>query len=348
MKKIIILILILSSVFFVSLLTINYLSPEKTILSPLSKLTPRPTPLAAYTFENLKQVNFQKNPITLGTKIGDSENSLSQMFSFNVPKTPNDPPTEKASGLINVPKKPGEYPVIVIFRGFAPSEKYFSGIGTQPSAQIFANSGFITLAPDFLGFGESASASGEAFENRFQTYTTALTLLSSLELLNDSLEASYSGQIKADLSKVGIWSHSNGGQIALSALEISGVNYPTVLWAPVTKPFPYSVLYYTDEADDHGKILRKLLSEFEKDYDTEKFSLTNYIEWIKAPLEIHQGTADEEVPVWWSDEFVFRLKKENIDVKYITYPGADHNLRPNGWSPAVSESINFFKSHFEK
>src|SRR3990167_487414 len=71
-----------------------------------------------------------------------------------------------------------------------------------------------------------------------ETYTTALTLLSSLENLNSGLEASYSGRIKADSAKVGIWGHSNGGQIALSVLEITGKNYPTVLWAPVSKPFP--------------------------------------------------------------------------------------------------------------
>jgi len=340
MKKITILILIFILIGSSVVIAINFFSPNSAILSPLSKETPRPTPLTAYTFENLKQINFQKSPITLGTKIGEKENSVSQMFFFSVP--------EKVSGLINVPKKSGTYPIVVMFRGFAPQENYFSGIGTQPSAEVFVNAEFITLAPDFLGFGESASASGEAFENRFQTYTTSLSLLSSLQTLNDALEASYSGSVKADLSKIGIWGHSNGGQIALTTLEISGVNYPTVLWAPVTKSFPYSVLYYTDEADDQGKILRRLLAEFEKDYDTEKYSLTNYLSWIKAPIEIHQGTVDEEVPVWWSDEFVSNLKKENVDVKYFTYPGADHNLRPNGWNPAVSESLNFYKTKFEK
>lgn len=340
MKKLFILSSISITVFIITILTICFLTPSKTeVVSPLSKIKPNPTPLNAYAFENLKTKVFQKSQLALGTKIGESDNSYSQMFYFNVP--------QKVSGLINIPKNDGTYPILVMFRGFAPEEGYFSGIGTQPSAQVFANNGYITLAPDFLGFGQSASSSGEAFENRFQTYTTALTLLNSLESLNGALEASFSGQIKADISKVGLWGHSNGGQIAITALEISGANYPTVLWAPVTKPFPYSVLYYTDEADDRGKILRKLLADFEKNYDVDKFSLTNYLSWIKAPIEIHQGTVDEEVPVWWSDEFVANLKKENIDVKYFTYPGADHNLRPNGWNPAVSESLSFYNSYLK-
>jgi len=254
----------------------------------------------------------------------------------------------KASGLINLPKKPGTYPIIVMLRGFVPDEQYQPGIGTEPAAKVFAKNGFITLAPDFLGFGQSASGSADPFENRFQSYTTVLSLLASLDTLNTGLTASYSGTIKIDPAKIGLWGHSNGGHIALSVLEISGVSYPTVLWAPVSKSFPYSILYYTDEADDRGKSLRKFLANFEKDYDTEQFSLLNYFTWIKAPLQIFQGEADQEVPVWWSDELAKILKKDKIDVKYFTYPGADHNLQPSGWSDAILKSMDFYQSHFLK
>jgi hypothetical protein len=30
------------------------------------------------------------------------------------------------------------------------------------------------------------------------------------------------------------------------------------------------------------------------------------------------------------------------DITYFTYPGADHNLAPIGWSTAVQRSLNFF------
>jgi dipeptidyl aminopeptidase/acylaminoacyl peptidase len=270
------------------------------------------------------------------------------MFYFSVPEKPDSKVMEKVSGLMNVPKKAGIYPVIVMFRGFVPDDMYKPGIGTQPSAQVFVSHGFITLAPDFLGYGESASPSADPFENRFQTYTTALTLLASLPNLNSGLKTNYSGTISADLNKIGIWGHSNGGHIALSVLEISGLQYPTVLWAPVSASFPYSILYYTDESDDQGKALRQTLSGFEKIYDTDQFSLTNYFNWIKAPIEINQGTADQEVPVWWSDNLVDIFKKDNISVKYITYPGADHNLLPSGWSDAVSNSIDFYNQQFSK
>lgn len=323
------------------------LQGKSSLVNPLAKSTPKPKPLLVYTFDNLKNTKFSPVQITLGSQIGETENSLSQMFYFQVSPTPNNIITKKVSGVINLPKKAGNYPVIVMFRGFVAKENYQPGIGTNHSAESFANHGFITVAPDFLGFGESDSST-DGFEDRFQTYTTALTLLSSISNLNNSLEASYSGKITADTSKINIWGHSNGGQIAISVLAISGVAYPTVLWAPVSKSFPYSILYYTDEFDDQGKSLRQALAYFEKDYDTEDFSPARFYSRIKAPLEIHQGNADQEVPFWWSDELVENFKKAEIDVKYLKYPGADHNFLPNSWSEAILESINFFKEHFHE
>ena len=347
MRKLLVAALVLT----IPVIAIFILSQKQTILSPLSPAaqdisTPAPKPLLAYAFDNLKKTTFPQSQITLGDSVSTDVDSSSQMFYFSVPKTPNEPTTEKVSGLINLPVKPGIYPVIVMFRGFVPKETYQPGIGTEPSAKVFAQNGFITIAPDFLGYGQSEASSPNGFEDRFQTTTTAVTLLSSLNSLNAGLEASYSGKIKADLTKVGIWGHSNGGQIALSALEISGVTYPTVLWAPVSKSFPYSILYYTDETDDQGMALRKALANFEDDYNTELFSLPNYFGWIKAPIEIHQGTGDQEVPVWWSDDLVATLKKNNLDVTYFTYPGADHNLLPNAWQTAVARSMIFFNQNF--
>lgn len=296
------------------------------------KVTPKP--LLSYTFDSLKSTNFPASKIAFGEKLDETADYTSQMFYFEVPEKPGSATYLKVSGLANIPNKEGNYPIIVMFRGYIPKETYKPGAGSQPSAKILAKNGFITLAPDFLGYGESASPSATLFEDRFQTYTTALTLLASLSSLKE---------IGADTTKIGIWGHSNGGQIALSALAISGVNYPTVLWAPVSKPFPYSILFYTDEADDHGKALRKSLAIFEEDYDVELFSPANYYSWIKAPIQIHQGTADQEVLPFWTDELTKTLKKDNIDVSYFKYPGADHNLLPNGWNDAVLREVEFFK-----
>jgi dipeptidyl aminopeptidase/acylaminoacyl peptidase len=337
-----------SGVIFLVLFSIIFIETIYIVkhITPVEKVAPKP--LLTYAFANLKKTEFPKNRITFGKIIDKNDDLVSQMFYFSVPKVPGSKTMEKVSGLANIPRIPGKYPVIVMFRGYVPDEIYKPGVGTQAVAAVLAKNGYITLSPDFLGFGESASPSADSFENRFQTYTTALTLLSSLSTINSGLSSSYSGKITADLSKVGIWGHSNGGHIALSVLAIGGFAYPTVLWAPVSTSFPYSILYYTDESDDQGKALRKDLADFETKYNTDLFSPQDYYGWIKAPLEINQGTSDQEVPYWWSDNLVAILKKDNVSVNYLTYTGADHNMLPGSWSEATLNTLDFYNNEFFK
>ena len=316
---------------------------KEDVISPVTRegIFSREKPLDKYAFANLKSHQFPAGSIRLDRILKEESQYISQIFYLDV----ND---KKVSGLLSIPQEGGVYPVILMLRGFVPVESYTTGIGTQRTGEVFVENGFIALAPDLLGFGESDNPSSNPMEERFQTYSTALTLLASLESLDSALVASYSGRIKADTSKVGIWGHSNGGQIALSVLEMTGKSYPTVLWAPVSKPFPYSILYYTDEFDDHGKKLRRVVANFEKDYDVELYSPTNFFDWIKAPIQIHQGTNDDAVPKKWSDELYEKLKELEKDVSYLTYPNSDHNLMPEGWNLAVQRSIEFYRESFNR
>jgi dipeptidyl aminopeptidase/acylaminoacyl peptidase len=295
--------------------------------------------LEKYTIERLSTTEFKPSKIEIGEKLEDKEKFMSYTFYFYVEG-------EKVSGMLNLPKKEGNYPIIVLFRGYANPETYTTGVGTKRAAEYLVQQGFVTLAPDFLGYGESDDPSEDVFEQRFQTYTTGITLLNSIQNVNTAL-TSVSSTISVQSDKVGIWGHSNGGQIALTVLEITKKSYPTVLWAPVSKPFPYSILYYTDEADDYGKALRKKLSVFEEDYDADQYNLTRYFDRIDAPISLHQGTNDPEVSVEWSNELVDKLKELEKDIDYFTYPGADHNLMPNGWSPAMERANIFYKKYLE-
>lgn len=314
------------------------------IISPLSKLTEKP--LEKYSFSRLKETQFAASNITLDKVLKNGDGYTSYLFYFtDQSKSPSTSSGFKISGMANIPKASGSYPIIIMFRGYIDQKKYTIGEGTRHAGEVFVRNGFITLAPDFLGYGDSDFPSKSAIEERFQTYTTGLSLLSSLSTLKTAL-AKINSEVQADTNKIGIWGHSNGGHIALSVLEISGKPYPTVLWNPVSKPFPYSILYYTDEFDDHGRALRKVVSDFEKDYTAEKYSLTNYLKWIKAPIQLSQAGADEAVPLRWSDVLNETLTVLQKDVEYAVYPGEDHDFSRGSWSTVVEKSISFYKRKF--
>lgn len=327
-------------------------------------------PLEKYSFENLKKVEFVGGEIEIGKKV-EEESDLYDSYIFYFPIENLDDPNKplRGSGLMNIPvaaagdvalDSEGEaqsYPVIVQFRGFVDPASFVPGEGSARSGQYFAENGFITLAPDYLGFGESDMPSEDPLEERFQTYTMALSLLASVPSINEALEGIEPDEENRavaawDGENIGVWGHSNGGHIALSALAISGKEYPAVLWNPVSKPFPYSILYYTDEYADNGLALRKVISDFEEKYDIELYSPPNYYKWIKAPIQIHQGMLDQEVLPWWSRELATSLGWEEEqtegDIEYIEHADSDHNLMPGGWESAISSSANFFNSKFDQ
>jgi len=312
-----------------------YYSP-KNPKDAISQIKPRP--LDKYAIENLSKRPLNKNLILQGEVLQKQKGDKGftpYLFSFTTDGPPAGEAGKKVTGQLNIPDGTGPFPVIIMIRGYVDQKIYETGIGTRKAAAVFAENGFITAAPDFLGYAGSDKESSDIFESRFQTYTTMLDLISSL----GSIE-------KWDKKNTFIWGHSNGGQVALTVLEISGLTYPTTLWAPVSKPFPYSILYYTDESDDRGKLIRRELANFEGTYDVELYSLTNYLDRIKSPLQIHQGTADDAVPITWTNELVKKLEGLKIDVDYIKYPGADHNLQPS-WDTVVSRDLTFFKKRLK-
>ncbi|MDP3987927.1 MAG: prolyl oligopeptidase family serine peptidase [Candidatus Levybacteria bacterium] len=346
MKKV--LPLIFSALVVLGVLAFFFFQKEsRELISPLAG-KPVEKPLDKYTFEALRKREFKGSEIKIGKVLKETDTFTSYIFYFNTEGEKGLPRQGRVSGLMNLPTKTGTYPVIVMFRGYIDKEKFTTGEGTRNSAEALSSAGFITLAPDFLGFGESDKESSRPFEDRFQTYTTAITLLNSVKNLNKGLETIVNNNVQVDSEKVGIWGHSNGGHISLSVLEITGKNYPTVLWAPVSKPFPYSILYYTDEFDDKGKALRKVLAGFEKNYDVEKYSTTNFLDWINAPIELHQGIDDESVPLKWSDNLIGELKKHHLDITYYTYPGENHNFQNGSWPLAIQRSTSFYQNHFNK
>lgn len=291
----------------------------------------RQRPLTKYRIESLRAADIPNGRMEI-----DEEN---QLFSYFFDPTFEGGEEKRMSGQIMIPEGEGEFPLVLMIRGFVSQKIYETGTGSRRVAEELAKNGFITVAPDFFGFGESSAESENVFETRFQTYTTVLSLL---DIFEDSGSAR-DVLDKWDGENVFIWGHSNGGQIALSVLTVNQRPIPTVLWAPVSKPFPYSILYYTDEAADGGKFLRLKLAEFEADYDVREFSFDGFTGDIHAEFQIHQGGLDDAIPVDWTDDLVENLREKDINVEYFTYPKADHNLVPN-WDEAVARTIEFYRS----
>lgn len=320
---------------------------SKQTISPLGKNQPQKEigPLEKYSFEKLKERTFAGSEIKL-EKIIKEQEGLASPTSRNGQGEPTGGYTswlfsylsdgKKVTGMLNLPITPGSktMPVIIMLRGYVDDQIYFTGLGTRNTAGKFAQNGFITLAPDFLGFGRSDSPPADILETRFTRPITVLNLIASIKTLS-----------MADPEKIFLWGHSNGGQIALSVLEISETNYPTTLWAPVTEKFPESILNYMDDyekMDDLGKEVYDRIKKFEKKYDVSKFCANSHLGDIVAPIQVHQGGADTLVPQQWSDDFTNQMQGLGKEVNYFTYPKSDHNLKQD-WGKVIKKDLEFFQ-----
>lgn len=328
--------------------------------------TEKPRPLLQYSFKNLSQKEFgAKQELKVEKILSEDLETQSYVLLFKYESQ-----GKNISGALNLKiDKENEAnlnrPVIIMLRGYAPIENYYSGLGTKNAATVFANNNYVTLAPDFLGFGESDSEPIDTWEARLVKTVNIIDLIKNIQAFPEIDLSQFENfpikKITIDLNKIGVWGHSNGGQIAISVLEAMNKNLPTTLWAPVLAPFPYSVLYFSDEYEDEGKETRKYLALFEEDYDVFDFSITQHLDQLHGPIQIQHGTNDDSALVSWTEEFLTKVdlenkrratnssqssenKKETIEINFYKYPGANHNLQPN-WNEAVQKDLIFFKKH---
>lgn len=350
------------------------------LVSPFIAQENTPLPLLAYSIPTLAGQSIEaESALTIEQALpSTSETFTSYLFSYQSNG-------KKITGQLNIPTTPAPttgYPVILMLRGYVPPESYQTGVGTKNAAAKLAEQGYVTLAPDFLGFGGSDPEPEDTWEARFIKPITVIDLLASVETHPAIAPSNVTSEVttapvKLDPTKIGIWAHSNGGQIALTVLEITGRKIPTTLWAPVTVPFPYSILFFGDEIEDEGKSQRAWLALFEQKYDVFDFTLTKHLDLLAGnQLQLHHGTADDAALIAWSDEFMTKIDAENqrraevakleatksanlastptpqtersanqepIEITYFTYPGADHNLNP-AWNTVIARDISFFNT----
>lgn len=333
------------------------------LLSPLSSLNveqKRENPYAKYSFANLRGLQLTPAPITLHEIIDSTTTHTSYLGSWMVPNLETGE-RQKVTAQINIPQGEGPFPVIIMLRGYVEKEEYQTGIGTRNGAAALAGNGYITIAPDFLGYGGSDAESPDMLIARFSRPLTVLQLITNLNTLTLELDAAGNPRATTNATadsaitsqlfqtdRVGMWAHSNGGQIALSILEITSRNIPTTLWAPVSKPFPFSILYFSDELEDNGAYLRNQIAHFEYDLENtaSSFSILEEPARILAPIQIHQGGADDAVPLAWSEELLETLEEATVEAELFTYPEADHNMVPN-WETALQRDLQFFRRHLQ-
>ena len=233
----------------------------------------------------------------------------------------------RITGTMAVPSGDGPFPVVLLNHGDVVPAEYETGAGTDEVAALLAGAGYLTAASDYRGYGDSDHdrPGHDDPGHRVEYAIDVLNLLASLPSVP-----------QADRTRVGIWGHSMGGEMALRALEadVGRRIKAAVLWAPTSADMNDNARFYAHGAPEGGA--RELPAPL-----NEQLSPITYLQWVAAPVSLHQGDADTEARPEWAIKLRDALQRAGRSVEFFRYPGQDHNFSA-GWGEIGPRTVAFF------
>jgi dipeptidyl aminopeptidase/acylaminoacyl peptidase len=316
--------------------------PALLAATPRPAATPPPLPAAAaqqtlppLAIDAMRQRDYPGSDLVVERTLAPGSNYQQYVASYQSDGL-------KINALLTVPSGPkpaSGWPVIVFNHGYIPPTVYRTTERYIAYVDAFARSGYIVFKPDYRGFGSSQGTPVSAYYSPDDT-VDVLNAVTTMQR--------YSG---ADPNRIGMWGHSMGGNITLRALVIDPRIKVAVIWAGVTATY-YDMLYnWHPPAADRpppsfaGGARQKYLATYGTPDQNKAFwdsiSPMAYLADITAPIQIHHGTGDVEVPLPFSQTLASNLRAAGKPVELYTYAGADHNIS-QGFSQAMARSVAFF------
>ena len=249
----------------------------------------------------------------------------------------------KIYALMTVPdgEKPAAgWPVIIFNHGYIPPEVYVSTERYIAYVDLIARSGYIVFRSDYRGHGNSEGEARGAYGSPDYT-VDVLNAVASVKRYTD-----------ADPNRIGMWGHSMGGYITLRSMVITKDIKAGVIWGGVVASYPDLLTKWrrgpgaSAPPTPSARSWRlSLMQQYGSPEENPEFwnsiSANSYLSEISGPLQLHHGTADEEVPLEFSELLYYQMLDANQYVELYKYPDDNHNIS-NSFGTAMQRSIEFF------
>lgn len=243
----------------------------------------------------------------------------------------------KISGAMNVPVGQGPFPVLILNHGYYDPKTYQSGTGLRREQDFFAKNGYVVLYSDYRNYGLSDNDPENDVRPRSGYVEDILNAISALK--SSSLDF-------VDKENIGMLGHSMGGGITTNVM----VTKPEAakaygLLAPINSDYKVNFDKWVVPDAEFSGVAEKFYEKYGTYEENPEFwksiSAINYLDKVNAPVLLHQGTADDQVPVQWSREFSENLKNLGKDVTYYEYPSESH-VFAKGQSLVMQRTLAFF------
>ncbi len=237
---------------------------------------------------------------------------------------------------MNIPAGNGLFPVLVLNHGFIEPSVYTNGRGLRREQDYLARRGYVFIHPDYRN---------HTFSDKDPDSETRLRIGYTEDVINAIEAVKKSGDKRFDTRHIGMLGHSMGGGLTLNALVVRpDLVDDAVLFAPVSADAVLNYNRRLARRPEVAKAVETLYGSPEKNPDFWRdASAKTFFSRIEAPVLLHHGDADADVPVEWSrdlDKWLFAAGRE---VTYDEYPGERHEFGPE-WGTVMQRTADFFDS----
>jgi len=242
----------------------------------------------------------------------------------------------KISGIMNVPKGKGVFPVIITNHGYINPKYYTVGRGLKREQDYLAKSGFVVIHPDYRNHGLS---------DKNQDSENALRLGYVEDVINLVYAIKESQYKFLDKENIGMLGHSLGGGICLNIMVTKpNLVKAYVLYAPVSADYIDNFNKWSMHREIGNKIITKYGSPDANSEFWKNLSAINFLDRVKAPIALHHAVTDKSCNIKWSDRLVKELKEKKKKAFYYRYPKGEHEFISN-WPIFMQRSKEFFKKY---
>ena len=238
------------------------------------------------------------------------------------------------------------YPVIILAHGYVSPVAYrTNGPEYQDTIRAFARAGYVVIKPDFRGYGGSWGSPSSAY---YDTGDTA-------DILN--LANSLAAYPIVDAGNVGLWGHSMGGHVVLSALTVAPQRFKAAVIASAgigTLSDMYATWHpQSDDENPVGAIARnRLVQLFGTPRANPAFwdsvSPLSYAKEIATPLQLHTGLLDRVVPPRFTDQASGILTAAGHAPALYHYLSGGHSYGGEDLRLLQSRSLELFNAHLRR
>jgi len=245
----------------------------------------------------------------------------------------------KISGIMNVPKGDGPFPVLILNHGHIDPAIYTNGRGLKREQDYLARRGYVVIHPDYRNHADSDKDSSQHLSLRLG-YTE--------DVINAVYAVRESGFTFFDKENIGMLGHSMGGGITINVL----VSQPdlvkaAVLFAPVSADYKDNFEKWTRSRRQESEDIIAAYGEPEANPDFWfNVSPINFLNNVKTPILLHHGTADESVPLAWSEKLNNALTQAGKAITFYVYPAEPHEFI-NAWPQVMRRTAEFFDQYLK-